>query len=199
MDEDRVMRRGVVAATTAFVAALVAVPFLPTGAHAQSGVFRAVAEADGTRTTYSLPGYLLVNTLVDLGAPTAQAVVDGFGTSRAFASYPYPGENVIAVPGLVKGGGGPSQIPEYPLFVQTSYPSATSASNGSGPYTLKAASQELESSALANASGASGDNKAGFTESTAHALRQDSGAEEAQGETTAESLEFGPAFRIGRV
>ena len=133
------MRRGVVATTTAFVAAVVALPFLPTGAHAQSGVFRAVAEADGTRTTYALPGYLLVNTLVDLGAPTAQATVDGFGTSRAFASYPYPGDTVVAVPGLLKGNGAPPQIPDYPLIVQTSYPSATSASNGSGAPTARSA------------------------------------------------------------
>ena len=75
-----------------------------------------------------LPGYLLVNTLVDLGAPTAQATVDGFGTSRAFASYPYPGDTVVAGPGLLKGNGAPPQIPDYPLIVQTSYPSATSAS-----------------------------------------------------------------------
>ena len=44
------MRRGVVATTTAFVAAVVALPFLPTGAHAQSypvTISKANLEADG--------------------------------------------------------------------------------------------------------------------------------------------------------
>ena len=193
------MRRGAVVGGAAIVAAAVAFPFVPSGAQAQAGVFRTTAAADGMRITYAAPGYLLFNTLADLGAPTAQVLVDGFGNSTGFASDPYPGDTVGGAPGLLKGSGAPEAIPDYPLIVQTSYPSTPDAKNDGGVYFLKANSKELESSSEARASSPTGDTRSGFTQSTSHAVREDSGAETGEAETTAESLEFGPALRIGRV
>src|SRR2546428_735047 len=104
------MRRVVFVVAAAVLAVAGSAPLLPGRAQGENGVYRAVANADGTRVTVSAPGYLLVNTLFDTGAPTAQAVVDGLGNSRAFASYPYPGDTVVAAPGLVKGNGGPGAL-----------------------------------------------------------------------------------------
>lgn len=119
----------------------------------EPSVFRASAAADGVRVTVSAPGFLVAETLADGGAPVAQAVVDGLGTSRAFASLPYPGEAVLTTPSLLATSGGLPAPPAYPFVASSVFP-ATPESTVDGPgHRLSATSEAAGSSALATAGG----------------------------------------------
>src|SRR5437868_5951105 len=75
---------------------------LPVGAQSAPGpsltAFDASAGADGVRVGVVLNGAPLTPQIVDVGGPTAQAVLTGFGKSQAFASMPYPGDAVLTLP-----------------------------------------------------------------------------------------------------
>jgi hypothetical protein len=96
---------------------VVAVCLVPASSVQAEVGFSAVAGADGLRVTYSIPNYLIVSTLVDGGAPTAQSVLTSAGKSQSFAALPYPGDTVLAVPGLIAGVGGPELPVQEPLYV----------------------------------------------------------------------------------
>src|SRR5438445_6738615 len=87
---------------------------LPRHASAESS-FNGVAGADGVRLTVFNATAPVAQTPVDGGGPTAQASLDSLGSSKAFASYPYPGDILIAVPGLLAGLTGLPAPPGYPL------------------------------------------------------------------------------------
>ncbi|HVW32106.1 MAG TPA: hypothetical protein VHL53_06170, partial [Acidimicrobiia bacterium] len=113
-----------------------------------SGTFSAVAAADAVRVTLVQPGVTLTKTLVDLGGPSAQSSVNSLGESRAFASYPYPGDTVIATPGLLRGAGN-IPAPAYPLYAASDYPAVPEDEAGDGPYALRAQSSDATSESTA--------------------------------------------------
>ena len=119
--------------------------------------FEAVAAADGIRVGMRVPNAPVTDTPVDSGGPTAQAVLNSSGVSRAFASHPYPGEAVVTGPGTVAGfTGGQVSPPAYPFVVASDYPTVPKQSNESGPYSLKATSGERRSESEARVGAASG-------------------------------------------
>ena len=167
---------------------LTAQPALP--APQPDGAFVGIAAADGVRVTIGMPGFAAVRDFVDAGGPTAQANVDSFGTSVGFAAWPNPGDVAIASSGLAKAVGFPVDIPPYPFYVSSSYPTQPEATTGNGPYALKATSTELTSTASAQ-SGADGDTRAGLTRSTASVTR------EARGDLVADSVTQVEVFAAG--
>jgi hypothetical protein len=154
-------RRAIVAAL--FVAAMAGPGVWPTASAESSGLI-GMASAQGVRVTYNVPGYLVVETLVDGGGPAAQSKLDMSGSYVGFGALPYPGENVIAAPGLYGVATGQSAPAHYPFYVEANYPLARQAelTDPSGSYALKAtanpkqvvaAAQFLPGSADALASG----------------------------------------------
>jgi hypothetical protein len=119
--------------------------------------FEAVAAADGLRVGMQVPNAPVTDTPVDSGGPTAQAVLNSSGVSRAFASHPYPGEAVVTGPGTVAGfTGGQVSPPAYPFAVASDYPTVPERSSASGPYALKATSGERRSESDARTGADSG-------------------------------------------
>jgi hypothetical protein len=83
--------------------------------------FSGLAEADGFEATLSNPSIPLA-LVVEGAGPTAQANLTSTQESDGFASFPYPGQDVITLPGLASGAflaGFP--VPAYPLYTQTTY------------------------------------------------------------------------------
>ena len=93
----------------------------PASGGASTGTFSGTAVADAVRVNVSIPNYLLIQDFVDGGGPSAQAVLDSLGVSKAFASFPYPGELGVSATGLVSILTGFS-LPSYPLIANSDYP-----------------------------------------------------------------------------
>ena len=67
-------------------------PTRPAGAAAN---YHGVATADAARVTVIVPNAPATSSIVDTGLTSAQAVVTSGGTSKAFGSNPYPGDNAV--------------------------------------------------------------------------------------------------------
>jgi len=82
---------------------------------------------------------------------SAQSALDALGTSASFASAPFPGDLVVGLPGLVNGftGGQIPPLPNYPLYVASSYPTAPEGRQATGPYLIEAKSAADRSDAQA--------------------------------------------------
>jgi len=130
-------RRAIVAAL--FAAAIAGPGVWPTASADSSGLI-AMATAQGVRVTYNVPGYLVIETLVDGGGPISQSKLDTSGSYVGFGSLPYPGENVISAPGVVAVATGQSLPTGYPFYVEANYPLTRQAelTDPSGSYALKA-------------------------------------------------------------
>src|SRR5262249_5361966 len=74
-------------------------------AQAAPAGFGASSSAFGARVTMNISKAPLVPNIVDGGGPLAQTPLDSLGTSVALASFPYPGDVVLTLPGLVAGLG----------------------------------------------------------------------------------------------
>ena len=172
--------------------------------------FDASASADGVRLRVEIPGAPLTARLVDVGAPSVQAVATSIGTSRGFAALPDPGELVQSAPGLAVGlfgqgaGGLPPialpTLPEYPLRVVSDVGGVQHPRLGEGIYQLAADSVENHSNASATGglqTGVAG-NIALVRASTDVGHRRDDGAVVATGMTDVQALTIGP-LAIGRV
>ena len=141
-------RLGLSVAGALLVAGPVAASVRPAAGEGRfSGTFSALAAADGVRVTLFQPGVTLTKTLVDLGGPAAQAALNSLGESRAFASFPYPGDTAVAAPGLLRGAGN-IPAPAYPLYVASDNPAVPRQEAGDGPYALRAESTDSASKAL---------------------------------------------------
>jgi hypothetical protein len=79
-----------------------------SAAEAAAG-FGASSSAFGARVTMTISKAPLVPNIVDAGGPLAQTALDSLGTSVALASFPYPGDVVLNLPGLAAGLG--PQVP----------------------------------------------------------------------------------------
>jgi hypothetical protein len=190
------MRRALATVAAAGLAMTAALPVLAgTASAAGSPGYLGVAAADGVRVGVIVEHFLVVSNIVDAGGPSAQALVNGFGDSTAYAAYPYPGEIVLTAHGLSQGA-----APEYPLIAQSSYPTRQTAAVGQGPYAAKATSGEETSSATSSASGDGGTVVAGRTRATASTTHDPtSGAVTSEAETTLEGLSFAGVLSFGRV
>lgn len=176
--------------TPLVLAALLGLLAVPGLARAQAGgsSFEAVAAADGIRVGVAVRNFLLVEQLVDVGAPSAQAVLSSIA-SRAFAAYPYPGDVATSNPNF-----------PAPLIATSSWPTQPEDSTDAGLYSLTAKSDLSSSSATAAAGVAGTDASLGVTRSAATArLDPATGTLTAEGESALEALRFTTALRIGRV
>jgi hypothetical protein len=102
--------------------------------------FVASAVAAGARVTFTVPNFAVVETVADAGGPVAQAVVDSAGGAQSFASLPYPGETVLAGPGLFATATGISPPSEVPAYVSARHPTNPEAASAdpTGSYALSA-------------------------------------------------------------
>jgi hypothetical protein len=110
--------------------------------------FEVSAAADGLRVTTIIPGGPLNDRLLDGSAPRAQALLEGLGSSMAFAAGVYPDELVLNVPGLGAGITG-APLPAYPLIAASSHPTKDEDEIAAPGVRLHAESRAEGSSALA--------------------------------------------------
>src|SRR5204863_7556828 len=112
--------------------------------------FSASATADGGRLAFVVPGASVSDQIIDGGGPVAQADLDSLGSSRAFASTPYPGELGVIGPGIVASLINAPQPPPYPFIAQSRHPSTPEQHVEYGQFfRLQARSEETSSSATA--------------------------------------------------
>lgn len=171
-------------------------------APAQPSSYEAVASAEGFRVSFGAPGFVAVDTFVDGGGPVSQAVIDGLGNSRAFASLPYPGDLAITGPGLVAGLTGLPSPPPYPFYASSSHPTTAEAKVAQPGYELAATSAEQSSKGSTMTGGGSEDGKSaiGKTVTVADTSRDaSSGAVTAVATGTADLINVGGVLRIGQV
>jgi hypothetical protein len=150
--------------------------------------YTATAGADAIRSTVTAADSPGTDTPFDGGGPSAQATVTSTGTSRAFASLPYPGELAVTLPGLLAalGAGG---IPAYPAYQASDHPITPEAKLEAPGYGLHARSDAASSSAEAVAGDA--ESGLGTGRSTAHVGRGEAGAVIASAESVVRDLRIG--------
>lgn len=108
-----------------------------------------VASAQGVQVMVSASDNLLLQAPTGGAVPMAQTCVDyGVADSSGFAGNPYPGETVIAAPAIV-GGATEQQVPAYPAYAATRYPSAEDAKAEQQGYSLTSRSTETSSESQA--------------------------------------------------
>jgi hypothetical protein len=163
---------------------------LPT-ATADGPGFEAVASADGLRTLAAYPGAPLSDTIVDLGGATAQALLNSYGSSTAFAAYPDPGTVIRQAPATA----GNAAV-SYPFAVSSTFPVTPSQKADAAVYALSAGSTALSSRSSAR-SGPAGDTSAGYVSAAASTVSE-SGSVVSASSTDDGSLVTGP-LAIGRV
>ena len=156
--------RGCGAALIPFAVAGVAAisPTNPAGAAAS---YHGVATADAARVTVIVPNAPATSSIVDTGVTSAQAVVSSGGTSKAFGSNPYPGDNAVTLPGTLAGFG-VAGVPQYPLYAESVNPDPPKTEIGGGPFHLLATSTATTSDGLAT-SGQGGEQNALLTSAVA--------------------------------
>jgi hypothetical protein len=116
-------RRWLGLAALALGATAVLLPGSMAGAEEVQRTFTAQAEASGMYVQYGIPGFLPVDQFIDGGGPVSQATVGSDGTSRSFASLPYPGSTAVGYPGVFAlVSNGQFVPPGYPFFVSSAYP-----------------------------------------------------------------------------
>lgn len=123
-------------------------------AGAQGASFSAVALASGARLSYSVPGFLVVDTPIDGGGAVAQSVLESSGLSRSFASMPYPGDIAVTAGGtLASFGVAPAGALAYPLHVSADHPGRPEAQTAdpSGQFSLVAKASGASSASTARA------------------------------------------------
>lgn len=168
------------------------------GAARSETTFSALAAADGVRTTISDPGVVPTGATLGLSGPTAQAVIDSLGNSRAFASLPYPGDLAVSAPGLARGQGA-AGVPDYPAYAASNSQGQPSSDvTTPAGYALHAKSDTSSSSATATGGGASDAANAGSSVSSATVATK-GGVVTATAESTTEAFEIAGVLRIGRV
>ncbi|HVW31320.1 MAG TPA: hypothetical protein VHL53_02170 [Acidimicrobiia bacterium] len=173
-------------------------------AHAESGSIVSLAgsaSAKGVEWIVNIPGGPTINdTPVDVGGPTASAVVDSHASNTAFAAFPDPGLFVgggsllvgFIATNLPPGTLPPFPAPDYPLFVQAKAGETPSDEVGAGPYRLEARSDDSSSEASAGTGlkETPAGNAALVTSKAAVKRRASGGVAEATSE--AEGLTVGP-------
>jgi hypothetical protein len=159
-----------------------------------SSTWAAIAAADGARIGVVVKDFLVVSDVVDVGGPAAQSVLNGFGDSKAYAAFPYPGEIALTAHGLSQGA-----VPNYPLIAQSN-PTQQERDVDAGPVHLHAQSADDRSAATSQSGTGSGDFAAGTARSTAITAHDpDSGAVTSDAESTIDAISIKGVLSIGRV
>ena len=125
----------------------------PAGADGSGDLaFRATAEAAAVRMTMTVANGPGTNDPVDVPGPISHAAVNSLGSSSAFASFPYPGDAGVTVPGLLPAvvPGAPS-MPPYPFYAKSEYPIVPKAGQAAGAVNLSAESTQTASKATGSA------------------------------------------------
>lgn len=177
---------------------LLGIGLLLGGMSAQAGAqvaapvsaYDAAAQADGVRVIVAVPDFVAVERLVDAGATTAQAALSSVAGPSAFAAHPYPGDVVVALPGLAKIFGFPADLPPYPFFVSAS----ATAPDRQVDHTLLAleAHAHTDQATARARSGADGETRIVATAGSASAQRAADGAITALAEASTEMFQAGP-------
>lgn len=106
--------------------------------------FDVVATASAIVVDSDVPGGPADDGLVAADGARSQARIDGLGRSEAEAAAVAPGDTIRSLRGvaanLARGPLPVSPVPEIPMIVETSYPTATEASTGDGGLALRASS-----------------------------------------------------------
>jgi hypothetical protein len=177
------------------------------GSHANAELQRysAVATAEGMSDLVYSPDAPLADTPVDMRVPSAQATVDGLGNAVGFAGAPYPGDTVIAAPGLAASVACSSAdycdgLPSYPLTATSSYPSTPNDLVDAGAFRLVAHSTQYSSAGEASAGGKVQTNSVGRVLADASAAADEATeAVSADSKSSAEVITLGGVLRIGSV
>jgi hypothetical protein len=93
--------------------------------------YDAVTSGSGFIVTLSNPS-IPAGLTIEASGPVSQGHLSSLGQANGFASFPYPGDTVVGLPGLVNGLSG-IPVPPYPLYVSSSYgapPESTSYPGG---------------------------------------------------------------------
>jgi hypothetical protein len=116
---NKARRRAAIAAAVGLLPLWVAVDVLgaPAAKAESSATFEGLASAYGVDATVYNPSVPLGAALQGAG-PTAQARLGSLDSSDAFASFPYPGDTFVGLPGTAGALFG-APTPAYPLFVAT--------------------------------------------------------------------------------
>lgn len=128
-------RRRALAGTGAVVL-LACLPPAATAAEPGEEGCPVTATAQGVQVMVSASDNTLLQAPTGVGVPVAQACVDHrVEESTGFAANPYPGETIISAPALIGAQTG-QQIPGYPAYATSRYPSAQKAESGQHGNTL---------------------------------------------------------------
>ena len=159
------------------------------------------AAASGVRFTYEVPTeFLAASTPFDGGGPVAQSSL-GSGLSRSAASLPFPGEVVIAGPGLFYTVTGMTIPGSYPFYVAAEYPTApeSTLADPSGQYSLRATATDHSAAGAAQALFGGEDGGGGSSPETAVEAAPD-GSAVARAESVTHGLSVGKeALKIAAV
>jgi hypothetical protein len=138
-----------------------------------------------------------------LSVSTAQAELDSFGGSTAFAGAPFAGQTIEGVGGLVSGLGSggvlPPLPPTLPGYVTTSNPAKQSDSATQGPYTLDAHSDTNTSTSTAGIAAVAGQPKLLSAAATASATLNTDDSLIATADSTTQPLAIGGLVQLGTI
>lgn len=175
---------------------------LPAGAAAveqPEGSCPVVATAQGLQITVSASDNLLLAAPAGAGIPVAQACVDyGVRDSSAFASSPYPGESVIAAPGLISNRMG-QEMPAYPAYAASRYPAKEHAKVEQPGYSLRSDSTEVSSQARARSAVGAEDDSASTVATAKSTVDPATTASAATGQADTQPLTVNGVLRLGHV
>ena len=150
------------------------------------------ATAEGGRFGFAVPGFAVVEQIIDGGGPVSDARIDALGNSRAFAALPYPGDHAINGPSNVAGLAGLPSPPAYPFYAGSTYPLQPESSMQQPGWELHARSQEFTSEATAT--GGAANQQASFLHVATKAVaRRDAGT----GAVISEASSTVTGFRLG--
>jgi len=159
---------------------------------------RAVAE--GGRVGFAVPGFAVVEQIIDGGGPVTEARTDVLGNSRAFAALPYPGDAAINGPSTAAGLAGLPSPPAYPFYAGSSYPLRPKTSMKQPGWELQSQSEEFSSEATAFGGSASEQAAFGHVGTKAGARRDPvTGAVESMATSAVTGFRIADALSIGAV
>jgi hypothetical protein len=162
-------------------------PRAPAGAAVN---FSGVATADAARVTVVVPNAPATSNIVDTALTSAQAVLTSAGTSKAYGSNPYPGENAVTIHGTLAGFGA-AGVPAYPLYAESFHPDAPKAEIGQGPFFMTASSTATSSEGMAR-SGVAGEQNALLTSAVTSIRQAEDGSVASKAESKVQGFTAGP-------
>jgi hypothetical protein len=123
--------------------AAVVINLVPSTHRASADTVSVVGHADAAaiRATYTVPNFLVLSTIADVGGPVASSMLDSSGTATGYSSVPYPGNTVVTAPGLLSVLFGLSIPLTYPFYAEATAPLTPKAhrQDASGTINLDAA------------------------------------------------------------